>query len=137
MKRTLKTAILVAVIGLAMTSQAATVIAAGTNTVEACGFAVNPTAQLAGTLDYPADWKIVVVCNEVVWDGLMRQAKVNYVSDYAFTFQPTKVTFIRARVFTDMTKYRPRWVLAHELGHIVCRCDNEDKADKYADKVTR
>src|ERR1700758_3507247 len=76
----------------------ATVIAAGTKTVEACGFAVNPAAQIISKLPYPANWKIVVVCNDNVWDTLMRQRRVNFISKYAFTFQPNGVTFIRAKV---------------------------------------
>jgi hypothetical protein len=109
-------------------TSAATIIAAGTKTVAECDFAVKPTAAIVGKLPYPADWKIVVVCNEILWDGLMKQSKVNYISDYAFTFQPNKVTFIRAKVFLERMKYTPTEILKHELGHIICKCDNEEVA---------
>lgn len=112
----------------------ATVIAAGTKTVEACGFAVNPTAEIVRQLPYPDGWKIVVVCNENMWDTLMRKSNVEFVSAYAFTFQPNHVTFIRARVFLERMRYTPKEVLRHELGHIVCKCDNEDKAWSWAEK---
>jgi hypothetical protein len=48
----------------AVQGRAATVIAAGTKTVEACRFAVNPTAEIVSHLLYPADWKVVVVCTK-------------------------------------------------------------------------
>lgn len=119
-------------------SHAATVFAAGTNTVEACGFAVNPTARILGHLPYPPDWRVVVVCNENAWDGLMRQERVNYVSNYALTFQPNHVTFIRAKVFLEPMHYTPEEVLRHELGHIVCSCDDEEVAWRWgADTHTR
>lgn len=112
-------------------SRAATVFAAGTNTVEACGFAVNPTARILGHLPYPPDWRVVVVCNENTWDELMRQERVNFVSNYALTFQPNHVTFIRAKVFLEPMHYTPEEVLRHELGHIVCGCDDEEEAWKW------
>jgi hypothetical protein len=115
----------------AMQASATTVIAAGTKTVEACGFAVNPTAQIVGHLAYPADWRVVVVCNENVWGTLMRQETVNFASNYAFTFLPKHVTFIRAKVFLERMNYTPEQVLKHELGHIVCDCDDEEVAWRW------
>ncbi|MGH9546060.1 MAG: hypothetical protein ACRD23_12700 [Terriglobales bacterium] len=117
-----------------MHGRAATVIAAGTNAVKACGFAVNPTAEIVSRLPYPADWKVVVVCNENMWDTLMRQSKVEFISDYAFTFQSNHVTFIRARVFLEPMRHTPERVLKHELGHIMCKCDDEDRAWAWAEK---
>ena len=113
---------------------AATVIAAGTKTIEACAFAVNPAAEIVSRMPYPADWKIVVVCNEIMWNMLMKRSKVNYISDYAFTYQPNRVTFIRAKVFAERMKYTPEKALKHELGHIMCKCDNEDVAWNWAAK---
>jgi hypothetical protein len=107
---------------------AATVFAAGSKTVKACNFAVTPTAEIVGGLPYPDNWRVVVVCNENVWDTLMRQSNVQFISDYAFTFQANHVTFIRARVFREQMHYTPEQVLRHELGHIICSCDDEDKA---------
>lgn len=114
---------------------AATVIAAGTKTVEACAFAVNPAAEIVSQLPYPDEWKVVVVCNEIVWDMLMKQKNVEYLTDYAFTFQPNRVTFIRARVFVERMRYTPEQVLRHELGHIMCKCDDEDRAWNWAVKL--
>src|SRR5215470_5266135 len=115
-------------------THAATVIAAGTKTVEACSFALDPAAKIVGRLPYPSDWKVVVVCNENVWDMLMKQSKVNYVSDYAFTYRPNRITFIRAKIFAERMKYSPEQVLKHELGHIVCKCDDEEVAWRWAEK---
>lgn len=120
------------IVSVAVQSGASTVIAAGTKTVEACGFAVNPAAQIIGQLPYPADWKVVVVCNENVWDTLLRQQGVNFASNYAFTYLPNHVTFIRARVFLERMNYSPEQVLKHELGHILCDCDNEEVAWRWA-----
>lgn len=108
--------------------RAATVFAAGTKTVAACAFAVDPAAQIISDLPFPADWKVVVVCNENMWDTLMRQKAVNFVSDYAFTFRPNRVTFVRAKVFVEHMNYSPQQVLKHELGHIVCNCNSEEVA---------
>lgn len=113
----------------------ATVLAAGTKTVEACAFAVNPAAEIVGQLPYPDDWKVVVVCNEIVWDMLMKQKNVDYLTDYAFTFQPNRVTFIRAKIFAERMPYTPEQVLRHELGHIICKCDDEDRAWNWAVKL--
>jgi hypothetical protein len=109
------------------------VIAAGAKTVDACSFAVKPTAEIVSHLPYPADWKVVVVCNENVWDTLMRQSKVEFISDYAFTLQANHVTFIRGRVFIERMRYTPEQTLKHELGHIMCKCDSEDKAWAWAE----
>jgi hypothetical protein len=117
-----------------MKGHAATVIAAGTKTVGACRFAAEPTAEIVSELHYPADWKVVVVCNENVWDTLMRQDRVNFISDYAFTYRPNRVTFIRAKVFLAPMKYSPEQVLKHELGHMLCRCAEEEIAAKWANK---
>ena len=115
-----------------MQGRAATVIAAGTKTVASCGFAVCPTAQIVSYLPYPADWKVAVVCNENVWNTLMRQDRVNFISSYAFTFQPNHVTVIRSKVFLEPMEYTPEQVLKHELGHIECTCDDEEVARKWA-----
>lgn len=114
---------------------AATVIAAGTKTVEACAFAVNPAAEIVSQLPYPDDWKVVVVCNEILWDTLMKQKNLEYLTDYAFTFQLNRVTFIRAKVFAERMRYTPEQVLRHELGHIMCKCDDEDRAWNWAVKL--
>lgn len=120
--------LLLMLMSLAVLSEAATVIAAGTKTVAACGAAVKPAAQILDHLPYPADWKVVVVCNENTWDLLMRQKGVNFISDYGFTFRPNHVTFIRAKVFLERMQYTPEQVLKHELGHIACSCDDEKVA---------
>jgi hypothetical protein len=134
----LKAALILCLFSVSFTIQgrAVKVIAAGTKTVAACGFAVKPTAELVSHLAYPPDWKVVVVCNENLWDSLMRQSKVQFISDYAFTFRPNRVTFIRGKVFQVTMQYTPEQVLRHELGHILCRCDDEDRAWALAAKTS-
>jgi hypothetical protein len=121
-----------ALVALGLHVHAATVIAAGTKSVAACGFAVNPAAEIVNRLQYPMDWKVIVVCNEIVWDTLMRQSSVNFVSKYAFTFRRNRVTFVRAKVFLERMTYTPEQVLDHELGHIACHCEDEEAAWKRA-----
>lgn len=132
----LKAAPIVAVFIISLVGQgrAVRVLAAGTKTVEACRFAVSPAAEIVSRLPYPADWQVVVVCNENLWVMLMRQSHVQFISDYAFTVQPRRVTFIRSKVFQEHMRYTPEQVLKHEVGHILCRCDSEDKAWAWADK---
>ena len=116
---------------------AATVFAAGTKIVDNCAFAVKPAAEIVSHLPYPADWKIVVVCNEILWDALMKQKHVEYLTDYGFTIQSNHVTFVRAKVFAEPMHYTPAQVLKHELGHIMCKCDDEDKAWDWVGKAHR
>jgi hypothetical protein len=111
-------------------SQAATITAAGAPVSDA-----QAVLTIVNQLDFPADWKIYVA-GEKQWAGLMD--KVDHTSALAVTDRQKHITVIRALALTDPNvtgKYvTAKHVLAHELGHIVCNCDDEWKAENYAHK---
>ena len=87
----------------------------------------------ANKLDFPNDWRIIVV-GEKLWSGEME--KLNHTSQLAVTDRKQHITLIRAAAFTDPNltgRYTTaRHVLAHELGHIKCDCNDEWSAEMYA-----
>jgi hypothetical protein len=86
---------------------------------------------------YPKDWTIVVACSDADWEFLQRKADA-FETDHAFTNFQGKITVIRGEVFLNPPQFRPaRLILLHELGHIVCHCDSEDRAEDWARKHYR
>ena len=84
---------------------------------------------------YPKDWTIVVTCSDGDWLFLQRKADAMQ-TDHAFTNLKAKITVIRGDVFLNPPQFRPaRLILLHELGHIACRCGNEDRAEDWAQKL--
>jgi len=105
-------------------------------TIQAVGFPVAsaaPVLVIVNTLDYPADWNIYIA-GEKQWVNLM--TKVDHTSQLAVTDRKQRITVLRALALTDPNvtgKYvTAHHVLAHELGHIVCNCNDEWKAENYA-----
>jgi hypothetical protein len=83
---------------------------------------------------YPNDWRIVVACSDGDWLYLQRKADAMQ-TDHAFTNLQGKITVIRGEVFLNPPQFRPaKLILLHELGHITCQCENEDKAEDWARK---
>jgi len=121
----------------------ATEVAVTTKTVKACDFALNPTLAIIKRVPHPSNWKVVIVCTDMEWDRLlMLDKRIEHISNYAFTrFSPNDptirpVTYIRGHLFVENPpfNYRPERVLKHELGHIFCKCMNEDTASNWADQ---
>jgi hypothetical protein len=84
---------------------------------------------------YPRDWTVVIACSDSDWHYLQRRADALGTRD-AFTNIKGKTTFIRGELFSNPPIGRPaRLVLLHELGHITCRCGNEDMAENFAQKL--
>jgi hypothetical protein len=113
---------------LCETSNAATIQAVGLPVASAA-----PALAIVNTLDYPADWHIYIA-GEKQWADLM--TKVDHTSQLAVTDRKQRITVIRALALADPNvtgKYvTAHHVLAHELGHIVCNCNDEWKAENYA-----
>ena len=120
--------LVLAVLIAASAAQAATITAVGIPVKDAAAI----VTDLKG-LDYPADWTIYVA-GEKQWSGLMD--KVDHTSQLAVTDRAKRVTVIRALALTDPNvtgKYvTAHHVLAHELGHVQCNCNDEWKAETYA-----
>lgn len=116
-----------------ISAQAATITAAGAPVSDA-----QAVLTIVNQLDFPADWKIYVA-GEKQWSGLMEQ--VDHTSQLAVTDRQKHITVIRALALTDPNvtgKYvTAKHVLAHELGHIKCGCDDEWKAENYANQHDR
>ena len=87
--------------------------------------------------DWPSDWRIIVV-NERVWAKYMSQ--VDHQSLLAVTDRKQRITILRAAGVADpnLTGHyiELRHVLAHELGHVLCDCNDEWKAESHA-KLSR
>jgi hypothetical protein len=84
---------------------------------------------------YPKDWTIVVTCTESEWQYVRRKADAMQTNN-AFTNLEHRITIIHGQIFLDPPQFRPaQLILLHELGHITCRCDSEDKAEDWARKL--
>ena len=110
----------------------------GYATIQAAGVPVEscePALSAVNRLDFPRDWRIIVV-GEKLWAAEME--KLDHTSELSVTDRKQHITLIRAVAFTDPNltgKYvTARHVLAHELGHIKCDCNDEWSAEIYANR---
>ncbi len=90
--------------------------------------------QELATLRYPPNWTIGVVCNQSAWDSLIDIAHVHTQTGFTNLYKHT--TVINARKFRE-SRLRFRHTLAHELGHITCQCDSEERAEELAARLER
>jgi hypothetical protein len=82
--------------------------------------------------EYPKNWTLVIACSENDWQSLRRKADAMQTNN-AFTNLEHRITIIHGQIFLDPPQFRPaQLILLHELGHISCQCDNEDKAEDWA-----
>lgn len=113
---------------LCSTAQAATITAVGVPVSTA-----QPALTIVNNLDWPSDWHIYVA-GEKQWADLM--GKVDHTSQTAVTDRKKHITIVRGLLFTDIAAtgvhVTAEHVLAHELGHIKCNCDDEWEAETYA-----
>ena len=82
---------------------------------------------------YPADWSLVIVCNDVAWKALLQVADQRSTQT-AFTILEKKHTIIRGDIF-NLRRSDYRHTLAHELGHILGACDSEQVANALAREI--
>ena len=83
---------------------------------------------------YPKDWTIVIACSDAEWNFLQRKADA-FDTHHAFTNFKGKMTIVRGDIFLNPEMGRsPAFILLHELGHIDCACNDENRADKFADQ---
>ena len=112
------------------------VVAAGVKTTADCNYALRPlVADLTG-IAFPHDWTIVVACTPATWEYLQAKADAPGTNT-AFTNQLGHVTVVRGMIYLELPRLgiahpTPRVVLEHELGHILCSCNDEVKADRAA-----
>ena len=122
---------------LPVAAPAQKILVAGVKKVADCEFAVRPLRAGLRTVPFPKDWTLVLACNQIVWEKLQRLADA-FQTNTGFTNVQGRITVINARIYLEMpplsgTTYpTPNLILQHEYGHIVCRCNDEWKADRAA-----
>ena len=85
----------------------------------------------------PPDWRFLVV-NDVQWktiiekNGLDRSQAQSAVSNLAMHF-----TFVREGYAVRAPDNELRQTIAHEMGHYMCGCSNEDKANSEESKILK
>jgi hypothetical protein len=82
---------------------------------------------------YPSDWTIDVMCTDISWNELCQIADQKKTGT-AFTVLAKRQTFVRGDVFNH-ARSAYRQTMAHELGHVLCKCASEEIADAIADDV--
>jgi len=82
---------------------------------------------------FPKDWRVIIACNEKDWERIQYGVTLSpYHARTAFTSMRLKTTAVNLRIFDSACNggNSPMNVLHHEVGHIRCKCSNEDEADK-------
>jgi len=111
------------------------VIAVGAKTVAECP-ALAPLTTDLKDVQFPDGWTIYVACTPRAWDDVGRQLDTRGRTNAAMTSQSAHVTIINGAIYSstfDWTGTHQRTgkeVLMHERGHIICQCNDEDKANK-------
>jgi Zn-dependent peptidase ImmA (M78 family) len=99
--------------------------------------AVRQAEHILSSFLHPDLWTIVVVCNVRTWDGLRIRYDV-IRTNAAFTFRNERITIVNAAMFDyAVSLAQAQFVLAHEAGHIICKCDDEARADAEAMKLLK
>ena len=121
---------------LPVSTSAQHILVVGVKEVSRCEFATDPLIRDLQTVPYPANWTIVVVCDQVAWEQTRRKADA-LQTNTAFTNLRNRITVINGDIYRAVlplqgTHRNPRTILQHEAGHIICNCDNENTADVAA-----
>jgi Zn-dependent protease with chaperone function len=99
--------------------------------------AVQRALAEVNSFPHPDNWRVVVVCSPATWAELKLISPALERTDYAFTLRTLRVTFINSQAYDWVPESQMRFVVAHEAGHLVCGCDDEDRADREARKMLR
>lgn len=84
----------------------------------------------------PQDWRFIVL-DEVQWKQIMSKSGTRLMSQTTISNLETHFTFIREGYAIAATDYKLRRSLAHEMGHRMCACQDEDKANFYQDQILK
>lgn len=129
--------ILLVSIALSGMLQAQKIVVLGVPTAEMCTVATKPLLEDLKGIDFPKDWTIAVACTPAIWERLQRK-RDDFNTVTAFTNLKGRLTVLNGTIYLEAGPLRgtshwtPRSVLQHELGHILCNCSDEAKADKAA-----
>ncbi len=102
----------------------------GVDKVSDCKTQLAELQEELKNLKYPADWTVAVTCTPNYWEDALRSFGYPRTNS-AFTLLHAKVTVLNGEIFKELQPVYRR-VIAHELGHILCGCDEEATADKIA-----
>jgi hypothetical protein len=82
---------------------------------------------------FPNDWTVVVTCNQRDWQDWAAKAKLPMgAAGLGFTSLKSKTTFLNGPKLFD-GPVKPGMVdnvMRHEIGHILCNCTDENKANE-------
>lgn len=82
------------------------------------------------TLPVPADWHFFLL-SEAEWN------KQGLGTHSAYSNLAYKTTFVRESYAASAQDVKLRHTIAHEMGHRICGCTDENTADRIADELTR
>jgi hypothetical protein len=122
---------------VAQANAAIKVVLVGIKTPQKCP-ALAPLAADLKDVQFPDGWTIYVACTDRAWDDAGRQFDTRGKTNVGMTSRAAHFTIINGAVYSptfDWTGTHQRTgkqVLMHERGHILCQCNDEDKANKAA-----
>ena len=97
-----------------------------------CAPGLTGAAKTIADVQFPENWRVVLVCDQPTWDYLRRKADA-LATQSAFTNLKGRITIVNWEVFARPKLARPpKRVLLHELAHIICKCGDDRWAEKYA-----
>ena len=103
---------------------------------KSCDRLAIPTELELAELEAPADW-IFVVFDAKDWRRASRMFGAEGRTDTAFTVFDLKTTFLNGEYIVRQLPRRITRTLAHEIGHIRCRCDSEVRASAVGKQLGR
>ena len=104
----------------------------GTPNLNACNRSLTSLQYELRRLPYPRDWQVMLVCSETAWQSVVKSADVTNTQT-AFTVRVRKLTVVNAAIFRKMRSFYRR-TLSHEVGHVVCDCSSEDRAESIGNQ---
>ena len=136
MRNPIRMGVIVVLSLMSLKTHAQQVLAAGVEDAKACEFALRPLLADLQSLHYPHDWRIIVACNRPTWARLQGKFDAG-LTRTAFTNVRGRITVLNGEIYcetlplTGTIHRNPKLVLKHELGHILCRCESEQEADRW------
>lgn len=97
--------------------------------------------KLANSLNFinlpsPNWWRIIIL-NEPDWQDALVKYHLEGSTGSAFTIMGQDITYLREEYLEFGVDERVRFTLAHEFGHLSCRCSNEDRANEVARQMVK
>ena len=83
----------------------------------------------------PADWHFIVVSDDD-WRHIIDKNGLNHGSPQsAVSNLKNHITFVRAAYAMQAPDWELRKTIAHEMGHYLCGCTDENKANFFQDQI--